>query len=160
MAFRNFIHAIHLQPVRKVTLNTSLPTASPTFQRAMLNLRSSEVNGTEIMSQKRRDSILQNYQLTETVLSSFRDDNDLSKVGARSDTLEVMTNRFREDMKEYKSGWSPREQGKVRKSILKKRRQSVDDMEISTRKNLAKYLESKLNIDDDDKRHDKMVGFH
>lgn len=98
----------------------------------------------EIFGQKRRDSIIQKYTLAENALNSFRDDIDLKKIESSSDALDQVTVRFQEDFKLLKVDLGHGKKQAKYKSILKKRRQSVDDMEISTRKNLAKYLESKL----------------
>ncbi|XP_039274016.2 uncharacterized protein LOC120347971 [Styela clava] len=144
---------------RRVMLNTSLPTASPTFQRAMKGMDLPEKDYSEIFVRNRRDSILQSYTIPENALNSFRDDHELDAVESSSTALEEMTNKFRDDLKDYKGGWDPKTEEKKRKSILKKRRQSVDDMEISTRKNLAKYLESKLDISGVGKLPSKNLSF-
>lgn len=102
----------------------------------------------EIFGQKRRDSVIQKYTLAERALNSFRDDNDLKKIESSLNALDRVTVRFQEDFKigllNVGSESDQRKKQVKHKSILKKRRQSVDDMEISTRKNLAKYLEFKL----------------
>lgn len=134
-------------PQRRVILNVSLPTGSPTFQRAMKGMKLPEKEYSEIFGQKRRDSILQKYTLTESALNSFRDDYEIKTIESSSNAIEKVTVRFQEDLKIYKDGWEADKVQKEHKSILKKRRQSVDDLEIGTRKNLAKYLESKLDME-------------